>query len=95
MHEVYFIILTGFALLGVYCFIDTIFSAIYCRRFPNSVTIIKNTQDDVTFKKIKYIEENLPNNYTVLYTFDNAKNDQEQLEILGEYLKNVLNVNKK
>ena len=94
MREVYLIILTGFAVLGVYCFTDTVFSALYFRKFPETVTIIKNTQDDATFKKIKYIEQNLPNNYTLFYPFDSNLGEKEQLEILDKYLKNVLNVNK-
>ena len=94
MYEIYMIFLTAFALLGLYCFVDTLFSIWDMPKQPPTVTVFLNSQDYKTFKKIKYIENNVPNNYNILYPFDQSKTEQEQLEILGKYLKNVLYVNK-
>ena len=95
MYTVYMIFLTGFALFGLYCFVDTLLSIIDYSKQPPTVTIFLNTQDYRTFKKIKYVENCVPNNYNILYPFENAETEQEQLIILNKYLKNVLNVNKK
>lgn len=93
MREIYLIIFTGFGMFGLYCFIDTVFSFFALAKFPPTVTIIKNVQEEMTFRKIKHIENNVPNNYTIFYPFDSAKDEKEQQEILHKYLQNVLDVN--
>lgn len=94
MYTVYMIFLTGFALLGLYCFIDTLLSIAVMTKSPPSITIFGNNQDEKTFRKIKYVENCVPNNYCVMYPFDNTKTEDEQIVILSEYLKSVLIVNK-
>ena len=94
MCEIYLIIFSGFALLGLYCFVDTFLSVLSMSKFPPSVTVYYNSQDVNTFKKIKYAENNMPNNYNILYPFDDNKTAEEQRVLLDEYLKSVLIVNK-
>lgn len=95
MYQIYLIFITGFGLFGLYCFVDTLLSIFSMSSFPPSITIMYNKQDDKTFKKIKYIEEAVPNNYNILYPFDSEKTEEEQQKILAEYIKNVLIVNKR
>lgn len=95
MREVYLIVLTGFGVFGLYCFIDTLMSFFALAKFPPSITILKKSQDEAAFSKIKHIENNVPNNYTVFYPFETEKSEEEQMKILMGYIKNVLNVNKK
>ena len=95
MCEIYLIFLSGFALLGLYCFIDTLISVITMSKYPPTVTIFLNSQDTDTMNKIRYIENNLPNNYNIFYPFDNKMSENEQQKALMNYLGNVLNVNKK
>ena len=46
---------------------------------------------DKTFKKVKFAEQNIPNNYTVLYPCDEEE-EKAQLEILNGYIENILGV---
>lgn len=94
MCEIYLIFLSGFALLGMYCFIDTLLSVLNMSKFPTTVTIYYNSRDEYTFRKIKYAENNMPNNYNIFYPFDDKKTEEEQRILLDEYLKSVLIVNK-
>jgi len=91
-YDIYIIILTGFAVFGMYCFIDTVFSLIGMRNMPASVLILKNDMGDRTFKKVKFAEQNIPNNYTVLYPYDKEKEAAEQLEVLNLYIEQILGV---
>ena len=91
VYDIYIIILTGFAVFGMYCFIDTVFTLFSIGKMPASVMIMKNDMDDKTFKKVKFAEQNMPNNYTVFFPFDNQP-EENQLEILSGYLENVLGV---
>ena len=95
MCEIYLIFLTGFALLGLYCFIDTLISIVSMSKYPVTVTIFFNTQKADTFAKLRYVENNVPNNYNIYYPFDETKSDEEQGKLIVEYLKNVYDVNKK
>jgi len=95
MFDVYMIFLTGFALFGLYCFVDSLLSILTLSEHPPTVTIFYNSQDEMTFKKIKYVENYLPNNYNIFYPFDDTKNEEEQSRILNEYLKSVFIVNKR
>ncbi len=91
-YDIYIIILTGFAVFGIYCFIETVLTFFSIRKMPASVMIMKNDMRDTTFRKVKFAEQNVPNNYTVLYPFDSETDGGKQLEILNEYLENVLDV---
>lgn len=91
----YAIILTAFAVIGMYFVITTAITFFYLAHFPPTVTLIARSDDEVTYKKIKHIEENVPNNHTVFYPFDMSKTEEEQQRILAEYIKNVLTVNKR
>ena len=95
MCEVYLIFLSGFALLGLYCFIDTLISVITMSKYPPTVTIFYNSSDVETMNKIRYIENNLPNNYNIFYPVDTEMSEEEQQKALLNYLDNVLSVNKK
>ncbi|MBE6877673.1 MAG: hypothetical protein E7488_00690 [Ruminococcaceae bacterium] len=91
-YDIYIIILTGFAVFGMYCFIDTALTFFSIGKMPASVMIMKNDMKDTTFRKVKFAEQNMPNNYTVLYPFDSETDGEKQLEILNSYLEDVLNV---
>jgi len=88
-----FIVITAFAFFGFYCFIETIGDWFSAKNFPPTVTVFKNKDDVITFKKIKYVQENVPNNYTVFYPFEAADKAENQQKIFEEYLKEVLSVN--
>ena len=92
--DILFIITTAFALFGVYCFAEVISNWIASCKFPPSVTIMDNRSDAEVYRKIKYIEENLPNNHIVLYPIDNRDNTENNISF-EEYLKDVLYVNNK
>ena len=95
MCEIYLIFLTGFALLGLYCFIDTVISIVAMSKYTPTVTIFYNTQKAEVFAKLRYVENNVPNNYNIYYPFDETKSDAEQGKLIVEYLNNVFGVNKK
>lgn len=95
MLQAYLIILSAFALLGLYFFIVTLISIIDSAKYPPSVTVLKADEGNKTAEKIKFIEENVPNSYTVLCRFDGETDVTEEQKILYGYVKSVLDVNKK
>ncbi|MBQ9845141.1 MAG: hypothetical protein IJO54_03555 [Oscillospiraceae bacterium] len=90
--DIYIIILTAFAVFGLYCLVDMVLALFAMGKMPASVMIMKNDMGDKTFKKVKFAEQNIPNNYTVFYPFDNADSDEKQMELLNGYLTEVLGV---
>lgn len=94
MLDIYMIFMSGFALFGLYCFAEAVLSILTLSEHPPTITIFLNSQDEMTFKKIKYVENYLPNNYNILYPFDETKTDEEQCHILNEFIKSVFIVNK-
>lgn len=90
-YDIYIILLTGFAVLGLYCFIDTIICFFSLKDMPASVLIMKNDLNVKVLKKLKFAEQNIPNNYILLYPFDEEDCDN-QTELLEAYLENVLDV---
>ena len=87
-YDIYLIILTGFAVFGIYSFFETLLTFFTLKNMPTSVMVMKNDTDSRTMHKIKLAEQNIPNNYIVFYPFEteNEKN-------IDEYIKDVLNVN--
>ena len=94
ISQPYAIVLTAFAVIGMYFVINTVITFFYLAKCPPTVTVIARSEDEVFYKKLKHIEENIPNNYTVVYPFEGTKTEEEQQKILSEYIKNVLTVNK-
>ena len=92
--DIYFIVFTAFAFFGVYCLWINIKKWINNSKFPVSLIIMENNNSEIHLQKIKYIQENIPNNYTVMYPFDNCKDD-EQLQILQKYIETIFNDSKK
>lgn len=90
MTDVLFIVMTAFAMFGFYCFAETVSEIIAVRNFPKSVTIFKNQDDYKTYRKIKYVEQNVPNNSIIFYPEKNL-NDNEKLEF-EETLKCILEI---
>lgn len=90
--DVYLIVLTGFAVLGIYCFFEAVFNIFAFRKMPLSIMIIKNDTGEYTMKKIKFAEQNIPNNYTLFYPFSDDEDKEKQLETLNAYLEDVLGV---
>ena len=94
LRDILFIVATAFALFGVYCFVEFVVNMFAISKFPSSVTVIKNCNDDLTFKKMKYVQENIPNNYIVFYPFDNETNESLYVNF-EEYIKGVFEINNK
>ena len=92
LFDIYLIILTGFSMFGIYCFLEAVFNIFSLRKMPLSVMIIRNNIDEYTMKKIKFAEQNIPNNYTVFYPFSDEEDKEKQMKILNEYLEGVLDV---
>ena len=87
-YDIYLIILTGFAVFGVYSFFETLLTFFTFKNMPMSVMILKKDSDYKTMGKIKLAEQNVPNNYVVFYPFE-----EEKEKTLDDYVKDVLNVN--
>ena len=87
-YDIYLIILTGFAVFGIYYFFETLLTFFTFRNMPASVMIVKNNTDNKTIQKVKLAEQNIPNNYIVLYPFE-----EEKEKNFEDYIKDVLNVN--
>ena len=85
--DILFIITTAFAFFGIYCFAETVSEFFSVSKFPPSVTVVLTEKEDLAYRKIKYIEQNIPNNHIVLYN-DNAVSFDQQI-------KDVLYVNNK
>ncbi len=94
--DIYMIIMTGFAILGVYTTIDTIYKMIIYRTMPASITLIKNDENNLTntYRKFKFVEQTVPNDYTVLFPFDKSDNEDMKKESLYDYINKVLFTNK-
>ena len=91
--DIYFIIFSAFAFFGVYCMWIKIKEWIYNSKFPVSLIIIENNDSEIYMQKIKYIQENIPNNYTIMYPFDNCKKE-EQIKMLQKYIDDIFNHSK-
>ena len=87
-YDIYLIILTGFAVFGIYSFFETLLTFFTLKNMPTSVMVMKNDTDGRTMHKIKLAEQNIPNNYIVLYPFEEEKGKNFE-----DYIKDVLNVN--
>lgn len=92
--DILFIITTGFALFGVYCMIETISDMFAVRNFPSTVTVFTDEDDEITYRKIKYVEQNIPNNHIYIYS-DTAGKADNMRENFEDIIKNVLCVNNK
>lgn len=88
MVQIYFIVVTALAFFGLYCLIVTIVDTINSANYPPTLVILKNTDEKRTYDKIKYIQENLTNNYIYLLDEDGANTDE-----MIKYLYEIMNVN--
>jgi len=93
--DILFIVITAFALFGLYCLAETISDTAYASKFPPSVIIVNNSSDEATFKKIKYVQENIPNNHIIVFPFEENAPAHQSYGNFEEYLKDVLCVNNK
>lgn len=93
-NDVFFIVITGFAIIGIYTTIDTLYKMIISRTLPPSVTIMKNDDEVKTYKKVKFLDDTVPNNYTLLYPFDNSENENLQKDKLSGYINEILFTNR-
>ena len=93
--DILFIVTTAFALFGIYCFAETVAEIFAVAKFPPSVTVIATENEDFAYRKIKYIEENVPNNYTILYSPADAEKTEGDTIWLTRQIKDVLYVNNK
>ena len=75
--DVYMIILTAFAVFGVYCFMEMIYTAITGRNAPVSVTVMALDSGEATREKAKNIRNTLSNNYVVYISDDTGEAETE------------------
>lgn len=80
--DILFIITTAFAFFGIYCFAETVSEFFSVSKFPPSVTVVLTENEDLAYRKIKYIEQNIPNNHIVLYNDDAVSFDQQIKDVL-------------
>ena len=73
LFDIYIIILTSFAILGLYTFVELILAAVYIRKMPKSVTVMAYSQDEATAKKVYALQNNVFNNKIVLVDDDEIK----------------------
>lgn len=93
--DILFIVTTAFAMFGLYCFVEMVSDMFHCLKFPPTVTIIFDSEDIETYRKIKYIQQNIPNNYLFFYDTQTGERVENQQQLLEKYLKDVLSVNNK
>ncbi|MBR2027778.1 MAG: hypothetical protein IKA10_02155 [Oscillospiraceae bacterium] len=93
--DILFIVTTAFALFGIYCFAETVYEIFSVSAFPPSVTVIAAENEELAYRKIKYIEENVPNNHTVIYRDQSKENSADEAVLLNQMIKDVLYVNNK
>ena len=94
--DIYMIILTSFAVFGLYTFFDMVVTAFHLRKTPTSVTVMVYSQDRDTGKKVNYLQNNIYNSKIVLidegigrvniYTDTDKINPEE----ISAYINNVL-----
>jgi hypothetical protein len=92
--DIFFIVITAFAMFGVYCFAETIAEIFSVAKFPPSVTVIDTENEELAYRKIKYIERNIPNNHIVLYNTPYIEKADDDIWLIGQ-IKDVLYVNNK
>ena len=80
--DILFIITTAFAFFGIYCFAEIVSEIFSVSKFPPSVTVVLTENEDLAYRKIKYIEQNIPNNHIILYNDDNILFDQQIKDVL-------------
>lgn len=95
VFDICMIILTAFAVFGGYCLVEMTVQIIDGRDSPPSVTIMSYSEDDNTYKKARFISENIFNN-KILFITDNSENniyaDSSKIEIceISDTVTNVL-----
>lgn len=92
--DILFIITTGFAMFGMYCLAETIWDMLSVREFPVTVTLFADNDNEITYRKIKYVEQNIPNNHIFIYPCKTAE-DENKEKNFDDLLKDVLCVNNK
>jgi len=72
--DVFIIILTAFAVFGGYCLIEMLVRLSDGVNSPHSVTVMKYDENENTYKKVRFINENMFNN-TVFFITDGNDNN--------------------
>lgn len=72
--DVCMIVLTAFAVFGGYCLAEMIFDALEEACSPPSVTFMIYGDDDHTYKKVRQMYNNIPNNTIVFLESDGKEN---------------------
>lgn len=71
--DIYMILITSFAVFGVYCFIDLIYTLLYLRNMPRSITILSYSIDNYTKHKIKLMQNTVAVN-DIVFLADDKEN---------------------
>ncbi|MEG1782335.1 MAG: hypothetical protein RR253_03695 [Oscillospiraceae bacterium] len=96
LFDIYMIILTSFAILGLYTFLDMLGTAMQQQKMPRSVTVMAYSQDSGVLKKVYYLQNNVFNNKIVLIDNDELKinsyadTDKILTSEISQYITDVL-----
>lgn len=97
LFDIYMILITSFAVFGVYCFIDMLYTVCYLRKMPKSITILNYSSDKYTKRKVRFVQNTVANNELIFLSKD-SKNIYENTVItpiddIVKYIKGSLFTN--
>lgn len=73
--DIYIIILTAFAVFGLYSLIELIISLCAEGDLPPSVVVMKYSNDEKTYTKRRYINNTVHNNSIIMITDEDVQTD--------------------
>lgn len=73
MENAYMIFMTGFAVFGLYCFLEMIFSLITGLKSPGSVTVMRYSESAACYRKLRSVQSSVFNN-EILFIGENDRN---------------------
>ncbi|MEG0019687.1 MAG: hypothetical protein RSA20_07740 [Oscillospiraceae bacterium] len=80
LFDIYMILLTSFAVFGVYCFLDMLYSLFYLKRVPKTVTFLNYSIDPFTQRKIRLMQNSVGNN-DIVFISENMENIYDDTKI--------------
>ncbi|MEG1801633.1 MAG: hypothetical protein RR273_06605, partial [Oscillospiraceae bacterium] len=80
LFDIYMILLTGFAVFGVYCFVDMLYTLFYMKKVPKTVTFLNYSIDPFTQRKIRLMQNSVGNN-DIVFISENMENIYDDTKI--------------
>lgn len=96
LFDVYMIILTSFAIFGLYTFIEMLSVAVSTIKMPTSITVMRYNRETAAQKKVSYLQNNVANNKIVFIDKDektvNVYTDTDKIcpDEISQYITDVL-----